>query len=257
MRAAGRCALAMVMLSMVCVGCGPKWESDINVALRQARRRQSGVVVFYKDPLDAQSALMHESLEEPEVRKLIQERVRCVMVPFYPPDQRFVARYGVTQPPALIVIHPDETYHALTGAVDARSVVSFLNRAKPPGAQPNRNVEVATTERVQFYNVYDRAKDAAERQNRRLVLVYKWWLDGDSSELIRRLTTSTVSTYYTDSIVCILDWDYVPNRAVVAEYGVTDFPAVVAVDPDGAYRVLRGLPSVEQLIRLGVWRRPR
>ncbi len=248
--------VAGVLLS-VCVGCAPKWNPDINVALRQARRREAGVVVFYKDPLDTRSALMRDALETSDVLQLLSDKVRCVMVPFYPPDQRFVARYGVMQPPALIVIHPDATYHALKDAVDADSVAAFLRQAKPPGARPELDAEITTPAKMQFYNVFERAGEAARKQNRRLIVVYKWWLDGDSSELIRRFTSPSVSSYFNDSVVCLLDWDYAPNRGIVADYGVTKYPAVVALDPDGAYRVLRGLPTVEQLIRLGVWRRPR
>lgn len=252
-----RIGIAAILMLVSGSGCAPKWHTDINKALRQARRKESPVAVFYKDPLDTRSALMHDVLETPDVQSLLSDKVRCVMVPFYPPDQKFVARYGVLQPPALIVIHPDSTYHALIDAVDEAAVSSFLRRATPPGKSPDQNVELPTSARMQFFNVFERAEEAAKSQNRRLIVIYKWWLDGDSSELIRRFTSPSVSPYFKDTVVCLLDWDYVPNRSVMAEYGVTQYPAIVAVDTDGAYRVMRGVASVEQLTRLAVWRRPR
>ena len=61
-----------------------------------------------------------------------------------------------------------------------------------------------------------------------------------------------VAGYFSESVNCILDWDYAPNREHVAKYGVTAFPSVIIVEPDGRYRILKGLPSVEQLVRFAV-----
>lgn len=235
---------------MTVAGCGgPTWHFAYDEGLRQARREERDLLVFYKDPLDVRSGRMRDVLEDGGVLPLVNGRVRCQLVPSYAPDRAFVSQYGIDDAPALILIHPDGTFHALAGEHDAAAVRAFLESSQAPGAHPNRNPRLPQGASLEYFNSFDRAVEKAQNQNRRLVIVYKWWLQGESTELIRRFSRPDVARYFADSVNCILDWDYALNRAFVARYGVSHFPAMVIVDPNGQYRTLTGVPSVDQIIR--------
>lgn len=237
---------------VVLVGCAPAWHVAYEESVRQARRQDRDLVIFYKDPMNPSSGQMRDVLQSATVRPLLADKVRCMLVPFYEPNRRFVAQFGIVETPALIVMRADSTYHALNGLHDAETVRRFLESARVPGKQPDLDPRIPRRSGFEYYNIFERARDKALRQNRRLVILYKWWLQPESTELIRRVSRPHVVPYFADSVNCILDWDYVPNRRHLGKYGVTSFPTLVIVEPDGLFRTLRGLASVEQIIRFAV-----
>lgn len=242
----------LIFLAALLGGCAPVWNLDYDVAMRSARARERDVLVFYKDPLEPTSGQLRDHLQSPSVAPLLEQKVLCVLVPHYPPNRLFVAQFGVDQPPALIVVHFDTTYHALSGLRNVDEIRNFLETAKPPGARPNLDARLPRHPDFQYHNLFDRAREVAQQQNRRLVVLYKWWLHAESNELIHRVSRPEVMRYFRDSVNCILDWDFVPNREIMARYGVTSYPAVIIVEPNGESRLLTGLPSVEQIIKFAV-----
>lgn len=243
---------APALFLIATVGCAPQWQYAYDESVRQARREDRDLLVFYKDPLDVRSSRMRDVLQSPEVRPLTDVMVRCLLVPSYPPNRSFVAQYGVQETPAMVVVHPDGTYHKLDGVRSAREVRAFLESAKPPGMEPDQNPRIPRGQTLEYFNIYERAVEKAQRQNRRLVIIYKWWLNADSTELIRRVSRPDVARYFADSVNCILDWDHIPNRSHVRKYGATSFPAIIIVESDGRYRSLTGLPNVDQIIRFAM-----
>ncbi len=234
------------------LGCGPHWLYDYDQALRQARREDRDLLILYKDPLDTRSGKMRDILESPEISSHHGDKVWCMLVPFYGPNPKFVAQYGIQEAPGLAVVHPDNTYHALTGGDSAQEVIRFLESAKPPGRTPAIDPQVPRRVTFEYFNIFERARDKARRQNRRLFIIYKWWLDPQSTEVIRRVSSPHVARYFTESVNCILDWDYVPNRRHVAQYGVQQSPALIIVEPDGTHRVLSGLHAADAIILFAV-----
>ena len=242
--------LALCLLPLL-QGCGPKWVYTFVEAENIARPADRPILVFYRDHLDVASGQMMEMLARPEITRLTNGTVLCSLVSEYDPNRRFVAQYGVVTPPALVVVHPDGTYHAYTGPPNIEQMAKFLTEAKPPGKQPNVDIQIPrpTDFLIRAEGIYERAVATAERQNRRLLIIYKWWLDGTSTELLKRMTRPEVASRCTETVNCVLDWDYVPNRAHAAQYGVTSYPAIILVDRNGEYRVLEGMASVEEIVR--------
>ena len=83
---------------LVLVGCAPEWQYAYDEGVRQSRREDRDLVVFYKDPLEVQSSRMRDVLQSPQVAPLIRNMVRCLLVPSYSPNRSFVAQYGVHEP---------------------------------------------------------------------------------------------------------------------------------------------------------------
>jgi len=229
-------------------GCGPSWHFAYDEGLRQARSQERDLLVFYKDPLDVRSGQVGDALNAPPVRRLIEQKVLCVLVPSYAPNRSFVAQYGVHDTPALIVIHPDGTYHSFDGVHTPEEMQAFLASAVSPGRTPEVNPRLPAGQRFDYFNIYEQARETARRQNRRLFIIYKWWLDPQSTELIRRVSKPEVARYLAESVKCILDWDHIPNREHVRQYGVAGYPALIIVEPDGRSRILSGLPAVDRII---------
>jgi len=247
--------LAVVPLS----GCAPGlagWTLSYDEAQKAAQARQSGIVVLYKDHLDPQSGRMEDVLRDSRVTPLLSGKVKCLLLTDFEPNRRFVAQYGVEEPPALIVIHPDQTSHARSGLMSVEQAVEFLKSATPPGTRPQINPQVPRTYGYNWLGIYEEALGQARRQNRPLLIVYKWWLSSESTELLRRLSRPEVARHFGDMVHCLLDWDYIPNRKIMADLGVNKVPAMVIITQSGGrYRIV-GLVEIKDIIKFAVSARP-
>lgn len=230
-------------------GCGPAWMDSYNLAEQVARSRDTDIVYFYKDHLDPQSGQMAERLEDPRVKSLLAGKVKCVLVTVFEPNAKFVAQYDVSSAPALIVVHPDQTYQAREGLMSAEQIVEFLHSAATSGEKPELNPQVPREYQYQWIGIYEDALERARRQNRELLIVYKWWLSAESTELLRRLSKPEVARHVHEMVHCLLDWDYVPNRRHMASYGVQKVPAMVIIHQDGTYHAKEGLPEIADIVR--------
>jgi len=220
---------------------------------RQTDRPERDLLLFYKDHLDAQSGQMQDVLASPAVRPLIADKIRCVLVTDFALNQRYMAQYGVDSAPALVVVHPDGTCHARSGLLTAEQARDFLSGAVGPGSTPKTTLQVLPVPDYHWHGSYEHAVALAERQNRPLLILYKWWLSADSTELLRnRLSRPRVRRHFSKMVHCLLDWDYVPNRAHVGKYGVSKVPSLIVLRPDGTYHTLVGLPTVERIVRFAV-----
>lgn len=240
---------ACLLVAMSSVGCGPAWVYTFNEAERIARPKEQPILLFYRDHLDVRSARINEALEQPETMRLIEGYVPCSLISAYDPNRRYVAQYGVLAPPALIVIHPDGTYHALQDVDDPVKIRAFISSAKPPGLKPSIDQAIPrpTDFLIRAEGTYETAVDLAQRQNRKMMILYKWWLDADSNELITRMSRPEIASRCTETINCVLDWDFTPNRKHVAKYGVTKFPTIIVVHQDGSFQKREGLGNVQEI----------
>lgn len=244
--------LFFVGLALELVGCGPSaagWWLSYDDAQRAAQARQQTLLVFYKDPFDPDSGRMESVLESPALRAQTRTMVRCMLLTEFEPNRRFVAQYRQDRAPALIVIHPDGTYHARGGGLSPDETARFLQSAVPPGSKPILNPALPRTYEYRWINVYEDAVQDARRKNRKLLIVYKWWLSPESNELIRRIDQPEVARHFVDAVHCILDWDHIPNRQHAARYGVDKLPALILVQQDGTYDALVGLHEISRIVR--------
>jgi hypothetical protein len=245
--------LWVVLAWPVCAGCAPQWHLQYQDAEYAARAQEQPLVVFYKDPWDSSSSQMEDLLEGPQAAPLLAGKVRCMLTTDFPPYRKYVAQYGVSQAPALILIHPDGTYHAHNGAMTLERIRAFFTNALPPGAKPVLSPQIPRTIDYRYYRwegVYGEALAKARRQNRRLLLVYKWWLSAECNELLATLhTRPEVARHFAETVNCLLDRDYSPNRTHVRRYGVTNVPAMILLHRDGTYHAHTGPMTAEQIVR--------
>ncbi|MCB9849707.1 MAG: hypothetical protein H6817_03290 [Phycisphaerales bacterium] len=244
---------ALVVAAFVTVGqtgCAPAWKYSYIDAERTAADTASDLLICYRDHLDLGSADLEDALKSAELAPMIKNFVRCSLVSAYAPNRAYMAQFGVTSPPGVVVVHSDGTYHALTENLTPDGIRDFLASAKAPGSKPQRNTSVPrpTDYLLRAEGVYETAVDRAQRLNRNLLIVYKWWLDEDSTKLIARMSRPEVAAQCTNTVNCVLDWDFIPNRGHVAQYGVQEYPAIIIVHRDGTSDVLQGLAPVDRII---------
>ena len=231
-------------------GCSSHWVYTFVEAENLARDKEKPIFVLYRDPFDPRSGEMYETVRSPQAAELLKNMICCTLVTEYNPNRRFMAQYGVLEAPAITIIHPDGTYHSRSGPVTLKQLGEFIRQSQGPGAQPNVDIQIPrpTDYLLHAEGDYDAAMAAAARRHRNLLIVYKWWLDPDSTELLHRMARPEVAARVTEAVHCVLDWDYIPNRKHVERYGIARYPALIVVHPDGTSQKLEGLAPVDQIV---------
>jgi hypothetical protein len=240
----------LILAALTLAGCGPSLQYNYVDAQNIAREREKPMFVFYRDHLDVKSTAMQEILEGP-LQSELAPYVQCSLLSAYDPNRKFMAQYGVLAPPALVIVHPDSTYHSYTGEPSADAIRKFIADSQQPGRKPDVDITIprGTDYLVRAKGTYDEGMELARRQNRNLVIVFKWWLDANSTEMLSRMSRPEVANRLTEAVTCVLDWDFVPNREHLGRFGVSKYPALVVVHPDGTYAAREGLLTVEEIVR--------
>ena len=216
---------------------------------RLASQQNKELLVFYESWLSPECSEMKLALDSAGVRSLLGDKIYCVLDESYEPNQRVVAQYGISRFPSLILIHRDGTYHQHQGAMGAGAIAQFIDASKPPGRRPRINPQIPRTVDYRWEADYERAFARAEQQNRSVFIFYKSVISADSNEMLASvLNRSDVAGLFDNSINCLLDWGYPPNRRLMVRYGVTNVPGIVIVNPDGTYHARQGRMTAAQII---------
>jgi len=141
--------LPLAMAVLVAAGCTDyKWRQDCQQAEQQAREQGKYLFVFYKGFLNNQSDRMHSDvLADPAVGELFADTINLLLMREQSPEHaNYIAKYGVTSPPACVMVAPDGTYYVQSGLVGKDRFIEFVKNAKSgkgtggkrPAAAPTR-----------------------------------------------------------------------------------------------------------------------
>ncbi len=230
-------------------GCQAPVNAQFETAQRLAAQQGKELFVYYESWLSEPCGRMKKAIRSPQVQRVLAGKILCVLDESYEPNQRFVAQYGVDHYPSVVLIHTDKTYHGHGGEMNAESIIRFVESAKPPGRRPMINRQIPRRIDYAWQADYERAFKVAQQENRPVFIFYKSVISGDCTEMLTSvLNRADVASHFDDTVNCMLDWGYPPNRRLVARYGVTNVPAVVIVNPDGTHHARQGRMTPAELI---------
>ncbi len=116
-------------------GCSDyRWTSEYEEAESRARRQDKHLFIFYKSWLSNDSNRMHgDVLSDPSVATHLQDTVNVLLEKDSSPEYgRYMLKYGVTSPPAFVIVAPDGAYQVRTGFIPRDRFVEFIDSAKAP-----------------------------------------------------------------------------------------------------------------------------
>lgn len=121
------------------VGCQDyKWQwsfqspGDMQKLEEQAQQQNKLVFIFYKWYMDSDANRMHgDVLADNQVGDLFADSVNLLVDRAAGPDyERYLTKYGVTTPPACILVAPDGRYKVLTGFIPKDRFIEQVKAAK-------------------------------------------------------------------------------------------------------------------------------
>ena len=122
--------LAFATCATGCTEC--KWRWDYQQAEQQARQQGKYLFIFYKWWLSNESNRMHDYIQtDPSVAAVLQDTTNLLLEKDSSPEYaNYLSKYGVTTPPALVVVAPDGTYYVQSGFVPKDRFIEFVENAK-------------------------------------------------------------------------------------------------------------------------------
>jgi len=258
-----RCGAAFVLLELVAaLGCGTRlpdfvrlprvawggWIAGYEEGVAAANESGQGFLVFYRTTNVGVPDPMHDAVQTALRGEEGSKLVRCFVFASHEPDRRFVRQYGVQRAPALIVIHPDGTFHATEGPRSADQVAQFLENAQPPGATPTPDALLPREVTYDWHYSFESAQSAAAKSEQAIFVVLDRWMTRDWLKLGPMLDCRDVHSRVADMVHCRPNagvWSGVDE--VRKRFGVTNLPAVVVVRPGGSYQALE-LPGSSDAI---------
>jgi len=244
---------AALLVSSACATAGwpqyRRWMADYDAAERRMAKTGRDLLIWYQEARPGRRDPLKQVLREPAVRGRIHRYVRCSLLRSFEPDRRYVAQYGVERAPALIVVHADGTYHAITGVMTAEEILEFLDGAQAGGEKPRMNPHVYHEPRYEWRGDYDRARTAAESAGQAVLVVFHRWLSRDWPRLEKLLSRREVTRRLACLVPCKLSSWHRSARALAGEFGVSNMPALVIVHPEGGHHVLELPTSYEAIVR--------
>ncbi len=229
-------------------GCNSPVLVNFSRAERLGKQQQKQLFVYFESWLSADCGEMKRQIQSSMIKQLLADKIVCFLEESYEPNVRYVAQYGIRRYPAVILIHHDGTYHQRTGAMSAEGIANFLGSATPPGQRPMINPQIPRQIDYGWEADYERAFEIAEQQRRPVFIFYKSVVSADANEMLGTLDRPDVAELFDDTVNCLLDWGYPPNRRLMTQYGVTNVPAIVIVNPDGTHHARQGRMTAAQVI---------
>lgn len=115
-----------------------KWQwsfqspDDMERLEETARQQHKLVFYYYKWYLDSDANRMHgDVLADNQVGALFSDTVNVLIDKAAGPDyERYLSKYGVTSPPACILVGPDGRYKVLNGYVPKDRFIELVTSAK-------------------------------------------------------------------------------------------------------------------------------
>lgn len=251
-------SVAAFLLSLaIGTGCAVKlpawqenqWINGYESAEILASERGTGIVFCYRDaPANRPDATLRAACDVIADGSR-SDYVRCVLAKDYSPDRKYVAQFGVDRSPALIVLHPDGTYHAHTGLMGSEGVGDFLANANPPGKTPSWNPFVHREPRYAWLTSTEEGEAAARAMNRPILIVFHRPWSNDLQRLRRMLREPAVFRRFSEMIHVRSGSLLSFSDAAETKYGTLQLPAIVIAQPDGTHRVLELPNSYDAIIR--------
>ena len=130
---------------LAAIGCQDyRWRWDYEQAEQDARQQEKHLFIFYKHWLNDESNRMHsEVLADPAVGTLFQDTINLLLEKDSAPEYaKYLTRYGVTAPPAFVVVAPDGTYRIQTGYIAKDRFIEFIKQSKTtrPASTPRASL---------------------------------------------------------------------------------------------------------------------
>ena len=243
------CSLPAPRLDLAVHDWWPGWHSDYTAAEAQASETGRPLIIYFKGASLWGPDPSEDALRASPVADRSSRYVRCILHRSNEADRRYMRQFKIDRAPALVLIHADGTFHAVSGELDSPKIAGFLEQAHPPGEAPSRDPFLPQPIKYAWYSSLGEAKSQAENSGRPLLVVLDRPYARDWERLAPMLHRREVHSRFAGMVACRPNALWKPMIEDGGSFGVRDLPAIVIVWPGGANAVLELPNNYESIVR--------
>lgn len=252
---------SMIIASiLLCSGCSftlPRisvldhngWVADYESAERKVRETGNPLLLFYKSGQEDMDTRIQRALDDPQLKITTMNYIRCILFHSYEPDRRYVAQFGVQRAPALILIHPDGTYHATEGSMHQEQIAQFLTLSIPPGTLSKFNPYLPRVTEYLWHDSLETAIIKAQKIGKPLFIIYERTLSNDRKKLQKLLARREVFHRIAPMVHTRISITGIFTNSYISPFGVLQLPSIVIAQPGGSFWVLELPTTYESVVR--------
>lgn len=228
---------------------GVTWTADYENAEQKASELGTGVLFLFTNHDRTKPDALRDHLKDPTQRGAASAYIPALLFKRNESDRRYADQFGVQRAPAIIVVHPDGSYHSTQGVLSTEKATEFLTQAVPPGTAPKLNPHIARRLGYYWHRDWATAKKAAEDNQREMFVVLERWMSRDWDILEPMIERREVYSRVAHMVHCRPGTAWNSAGAVATQLGVQNFPAIVIVPVSGDPRILELPTSYEAIVR--------
>jgi len=215
-----------------------RWTGSYDAAERRAVADGKGIFIYYRDRPEMRRDPFAAMLFDDSICERLSGYVPCLLYRSQEPNRRYLAQYGVERAPAVVLIHPDGTYHARSGPLSADQAQRFFAEAEPPGTSPILNPHIPRPPRYVWHKRLPEALAVANHDGRGVLVIYHRWGTADWRRLSSLLDQPDVARRLAGMVHCRIHTLSPWARAYITPFGAVRLPAAILVAPGGEFSVL-------------------
>jgi hypothetical protein len=226
------------------------WTADYEEAEQLSSASGKGTMFLFTNNDLTREDSIREFLEDPAARGVAADYVPALLFHRIESDRRYAAQFGVHRAPAVIVLHPDGTYHATQGSLSTEKLAEFLSESSPPGSAPTINPHVTRRLGYAWNRDWESAKQASQASGKPIFVVLERWMSRDWDALRPMLERREAYSRVANMIHCRPSTAWSSASGVASQLGIQNLPAVAIVPANGEEPyVLELPPSYEAIVR--------
>jgi len=225
------------------------WVADYESAERKVRETGNSLLLFYKSGKEEMDTRIQRALDDPQLKNVTKNYIRCILFHSYEPNRRYVAQFDVQRAPALILVHPDGTYHSTEGSMHHEQIAQFITLAIPPGTQSKFNPYLPRVPEYFWHDSLETAIAKAQKIDKPLFIIYEKTLSNDWKKLQKLLARREVFHRIAPMVHTRISITSIFSNSHSSPFGVLQLPAIVIAQPGGSFWVLELPTTYESVVR--------
>ncbi len=223
------------------------WASDYDTAEKRVARCQLPMLIYYSDKIPTAHNPSMDWENDPAIKPLLADYVCCRLYRQSAFDRRYVAQFGVSRAPAVMVARSDGTHHAQEGVRTADQFIQFLAKAGSPGQISVMDPHIVRRAQYEWMDNVSTARHLARENGKLMLVAYVKQYSRDWAHVNKLLKHHVVYRHLRDAIMCRVYVSSWSSDVHISEFGAVTLPAIVIESPDGRHEVMQQPTDYEEI----------
>ncbi len=235
-----------LMLLLSCSSCATihnsnsnGWATDYDTAERRIAISPKPLFIYYGNSLPTAHNPSIDWEKDADLKPLLEKFVCCRLYRQSSFDRRYIAQFGVTRAPSVVVVRLDGSHHAQEGVRTTDQLKTFLEKSDYPGQATTLDPHIVRRAHYEWVDNLATAKRLAQESGKPLLVAYVRRFSNDWSRINKLLKHHMVYRQLRDVVMCRIDVSGWSAEVHISEFGVLTLPSIAFQSPDGRHDILQ------------------